>query len=358
MIKNSRREFIKKTGLAAAVTVSGISSLADKTPPPANNLSKPVSLSGSKRDLVMNVLNMSTTPSYVPAAFFMHFGVKGDKAVKAHTDYFRATGMDFVKIQFDEQGLPENKEINTPDDWAKIPILTEKWFEPSLYLLKNLIKELKSEALIIQTLYSPFQMAKQAVPVDTILKHVQQDAESVSRGMENITLSIMNFVQAAVRLGVDGFYTCTQGGETNRISDRNLFNRTVKSFDMILYKDVSELVPFNIMHICDYEGTYYEFESKFRDYPGQVINVPLEADGKPLTLSEASAIFRRPVMGGLDRHGVLSKGSADDVKKAVIEVLNNAPGNFILGANCTVDNKIPLANLKAAISTAHEFRKN
>jgi uroporphyrinogen decarboxylase len=286
----------------------------------------------------------------------MHFGVKGDAAVKAHSDYFRATGMDFVKIQFDEQGLPENKEIKTPEDWARIPILSEKWFEPSLYLLKNLIKELKSEALIIQTLYSPFQMAKQAVPVETLLKHVSQDAESVSRGMENITLSIMNFVHAAVQMGVDGFYTCTQGGETNRIADRNLFNRTVKSYDMILYKEVSELVPFNILHICDYEGSYEGFESKFRDYPGEVVNVPLSADGKSLSLAQASAIFKRPVMGGLDRHGVLSKGTPDDVKKAAVEVFKDAPANFILGANCTVDNKIPIVNLKAAIDAAHKFR--
>jgi uroporphyrinogen decarboxylase len=125
---------------------------------------------------------------------------------------------------------------------------------------------------------------------------------------------------------------------------------------MILYKEVSELVPFNILHVCDYEGSYEEFEPKFRDYPGQVVNVPLEADSKLLSLSDASMIFNRPVMGGLDRHGVLSKGSPEEIKKAANEVLKNAPANFILGANCTVDNKIPITNLKAAINTAHEFR--
>jgi uroporphyrinogen decarboxylase len=287
----------------------------------------------------------------------MHFGVRGDAAIKAHTDYFRATGMDFVKIQFDEQGFSRDKTIQKPEDWSKIPILTEKWFEPSLYLLRNLIRELKSEALVIQTLYSPFQMAKQAVPVDILVKHVYQDAESVIRGMENITLSIMNFVHAAVRLGVDGFYTCTQGGETNRIADRQLFNKTVKAYDMILYKNVSELTSFNILHICDYEGTYEEFESRFRDYPGQVVNVPLEADHKPLSLKLASEIFRRPVMGGIDRLGVISSGSAEDARNAAIKVLKDAPDNFILGADCTVDSKTPVANLRAAIDAAHNFRK-
>ncbi|MBK9390974.1 MAG: hypothetical protein IPN68_12545 [Bacteroidetes bacterium] len=174
MANSSRRNFIKNTSLSVAGSVAGINYLSDNYIPDLVSSKATAKLPRSKRDLVMDVLNMAKTPSYVPAGFFMHFGVKGDTAVKAHTEYFRATGMDFVKIQFDEQGLPENKEIKTPEDWAKIPILSEKWFEPSLYLLKNLIKELKSEALIIQTLYSPYQMAKQAVPWETLVRHVGQ----------------------------------------------------------------------------------------------------------------------------------------------------------------------------------------
>ena len=125
---------------------------------------------------------------------------------------------------------------------------------------------------------------------------------------------------------------------------------------MILYKEVSQLVPFNILHICDYDGSYEDFALRFQDYPGQVVNVPLSADNKPLSLTQASAIFRRPVMGGLDRHGILESGTPDEVKKATIEVLKNAPVNFILSANCTVNLKIPMANLQTAIKTAHEFR--
>jgi uroporphyrinogen decarboxylase len=360
MEKTNRRKFITNTALASIAAVGGFRNVsAISAPVPV--VSHPDSVvrnapSKSKRDLMMQVLDMSKTPGYIPAGFFMHFGVTGDAAIKAHLDYFRATGMDFLKIQFDELSLPPNDQIKSPKDWAKIPILPEKWFEPALYLLKNLIKEVKSEAMIIQTLYSPYQMAKQAVPREILVEHVKKDAESVCRGMENITLSIMNFVQAASRLGVDGFYTCTQGGETNHISDLPLFYKSIKNYDMILYKEVSQLVPYNILHICDYEGTYDNFVLRFQDYPGQVINVPLEADNKPLSLTHAAEIFKRPVMGGLDRHGILSNGSPDEVKKATADLLKNAPANLILSANCTVDKKIQLENLKAAIKTAHEFR--
>jgi len=363
MIRVSRRKLIKRTSLACLGSLVGTKAPSPRQAQAAGGTSgfqpvrSPSARSAkSKRDLMLEVLNMKSRPGYVPAGFFMHFGVRGDAAVKAHLDYFLATGMDFVKIQFDEQTLPADSQIQRAEDWARMPVLPETWFEPSLYLAKSLIREAKSEALIIQTLYSPYQMAKQAVPVKLLLEHVEQDPDSVCRGMENITLSLLHFVQAGARAGLDGFYMCTQGGETNYISDRRLFNQTVKAYDMLLYKEVSQLTSYNIMHICDYEGSYQDFVPRFHDYPGQVVNVPLSADGKAFSLSQAAEIFKRPVMGGLNRLGTVSTGSPEEVRKAALEVLKDAPPNVILGADCTVSAKTPIENLRAAIRTAHEYR--
>lgn len=208
-----RREFIGASALAAA-TVSTLSKsvAAPKVNAPAK----------SKRDLMMQVLEKTGSPNYIPAGFFLHFPAEqrtGDAAIKAHHDYFRATGMDFVKIQ-----------------------------------------------------------------------------------------------------------------------------------------KVAQLTSFNILHVCDYEGAYAEFGPRFSDYPGQIVNVPLSAEGKPLSLSQATAVFKRPVMGGIDRHGVLSTGTPAEVKKAVELVLKDAPTQVVLGANCTVRTDIPIQNLQMAIKTAHEFR--
>ncbi len=354
MISSIRRNFIKSASLASLGSLVGMkSAFSQQAPAARSRAAKP---GKSKRDRMLEVLDMSARPGYIPAGFFMHFGVRGDAALKAHVDYFRATGMDFVKIQMDEQTYPKNDQVKTPRDWSKLPILPEAWFEPSLYLLKGLIKEAKSEALIIQTLYSPYQLAKQAVTWNVLVEHVRQDPDAVCRGMENITLSLIHFVQAARRVGVDGFYMCTQGGETNRVADRALFNQTIKSHDMMLYKEVSQLTSYNIMHICDFDGSYVDFIPRFHDYPGQVVNVPRSADGKSLSLRQAADIFRRPVMGGLDRLGIVSTGSADDAKKATLEVLQDAPANVILGADCTVSAKTPIENLRTAIRTAHEYR--
>ncbi|WP_128548293.1 uroporphyrinogen decarboxylase family protein [Larkinella soli] len=343
----NRRRFIGASALAAAA-VGTLPKAFAKANPPAK----------SRRELVMQVLDPSGRPNYVPAAFFLHFPPEqrtGDAAIRAHLDYFRATGMDLMKVQF-EQRYPKEVEVKTPADWARIPVLKENWFEPTLYVIRGLVKAAKSEALIIPTMYSHYQMANMVVPKETLLRHVQEDPEAVSRGMENIALSIMNYVRAATRAGVDGFYTCSQGGEANAVADRALFHRVIKSFDMLVQKEVAQLTPVNILHVCDYEGAYGEFGSRFQDYPGQIVSVPLAAEGKPLSLSQAAGLFKRPVMGGLDRHGVLSTGTPADVKKAVEQVLTDAPAHLILGANCTVRTDIPIENLKTAIQTAHRFR--
>ena len=352
MTQPNRRDFLKSTSLGTLGMMSGIAQDKPLNLPKINN-----QVAKSKRDLMEDVLQPGSTSSYIPAGFFMHFNKKGDEAVKAHLDYFRATQMDFVKIQFDGMSLPLNEQIKTAKDWYKQPIMPASFFEPILYVIKNMVKETKSEAMVIQTLYSPYQMDKQAVPWELLVKHVQEDPEAVCRGMENVTLSILNFVQAATKLGVDGFYTCAQGGETNRVADYHLFNRTIKNFDMLLYKEVAQLVPYNILHICDYDGEYEGFEPRFQDYPGQIVNVPLKANGKELSLQKAAQIFQRPVMGGLDRHGVISTGTVDQVKKATQELLKDSPKQMILSANCTVASNTPVENLRAAIQTAHNFRK-
>ena len=60
-------------------------------------------------------------------------------------------------------------------------------------------------------------------------------------------------------------------------------------------------------------------------------------------------------MGGLNRLGILSTGSPEEVKKATLEVLKDAPVNMILSADCTVNRKTPIENLQMAIKTAHEL---
>jgi uroporphyrinogen decarboxylase len=109
---------------------------------------------------------------------------------------------------------------------------------------------------------------------------------------------------------------------------------------------------FNILHICDYEGAYDD-RTPFLDYPGQVVNCSLKVGGKRMTPREASKLFGRSFMGGLEREGVLATGATAEVRRAAQAVLAEAPEHFILAADCTVPADTSWDNLKAAIDVAH-----
>jgi uroporphyrinogen decarboxylase len=312
----------------------------------------------NKRDAVLSVIDPDQKPAYIPAAFFLHFDPayhRGLAAVDRHLEYFRYTGMDFVKIQY-EHGFPRIPEIQRPEDWAKMPFYDLDFYTEPLRVVDGLVKAAKPEALVVLTLYSPFMFAGHVAGEATVTAHIKEDPQAVQRGMEIITSSLMGFVRECIRLGLDGFYMSTQGGEKGRLDDLDLFNQTVRPYDLALMEEIQRSCIFNILHVCDYRLPYRDLDP-FVDYPGHIVNTSLHlADGKTTAL-EVSRLFDRPFMGGLDRLGIIARGSHAEIKEVVEDILREAPERFILGADCTVPSDTPWDNLKLAISLAHQYNR-
>jgi uroporphyrinogen decarboxylase len=312
----------------------------------------------NKRDAVLSLLDSTKVSSYIPAAFFLHFDPafhKGQAAVDKHLGYFKYTGMDFVKIQY-EGKFPTLPAIQKPEDWAKMPFYGLDFYEPQLKVVEGLVKAAKKDALVVVTLYSPFMCAGHTAGEDTVTRHILENPEAVQRGMQIITDSLMGFVKACVKLGLDGFYASTQGGEAGRFPGRELFDQCVRPYDLALMNEANRSCEFNILHVCDYRQPYNEL-SPYTNYPGHIVNCSLELTTGKTTGKDVARLFNRPYMGGLDRLGILAKGSQAEVRAAATAVLEAAPERFILAADCTVPSETPWDNLKAAIDTAHLFRR-
>ncbi len=310
-----------------------------------------------KRDAVLSLLDANTKPDYTPAAFFLHFDPAyhyGKAAVDKHLEYFRYTGMDFVKIQY-EKVFPRIPAIQRPEEWADMPFYDLDFYAGPLGVVEGLVKAAKAEALVILTLYSPFMCAGHTASDALLTRHIHENPQAVKRGMEVITDSLLRFVKAAIRLGLDGFYMSTQGGESGRFSELVLFNECIRPYDLALMEEIDRSCIFNILHVCDYQRPYSDL-APFRDYPGHVVNAPIELTGGEISPTEVAALFGRPYMGGLNRKGVLATGTKEEVAQAAQAVLDAAPERFILGADCTVPSETPWDNLKAAVDTAHARR--
>src|SRR5690606_32117172 len=139
---------------------------------------------------------------------------------------------------------------------------------------------------------------------ENVTRSLAKNPEAYRRANGMMTDSLLQVVRGAIRQGVGGFYTSTQGGELGR-RDAVRFNQCVRPYDLAVMEEINQTCPFNILHVCDYHLPYDDI-SRFVDYPGQVVNASLDLVGKKLTAREAARMFNRPFMGGLDRKGVIA----------------------------------------------------
>ena len=313
----------------------------------------------SSRERILQVLDQSRPNAYVPAAFFLHFDNKlGRKAVDDHKAFYRATNMDFVKV-FYEIAVPK-VDINSGKDWEKIPVYGEDFFAPQVAVIADLAREFGSEAFVLPTVYSPLALAHQSVGRGKdFRKLVEDDPKAFGKAIKNLALSIENYLRSARKAGADGFYVSSQGGDGNSLPEK-IWKEQVRQWDKYVSQVANEIGQINILHICDYGTPYKNAEAlyAYADYPASIINVPLKfSDGSTLNLKEAQQRFGRPIFGGLERLGVIAKGSIEEAKAEVDKVLENASPNFILGADCTVPGDTDWEKLRAVIDYAHTWRQ-
>ena len=142
-------------------------------------------------------------------------------------------------------------------------------------------------------------------------------------------------------LGVDGFYMCTQGGETNRVADRALFNRPSRTTTCFSTRKSRN---WSLTTSCTYATTTAptKTSSALPGLPGTGGQRP--ALGRSASRSRCARRLTSSSgrsWAGSTGMGILSTGSPEEVKKATLEVLQDAPANVILGADCTVSGKLP-----------------
>jgi uroporphyrinogen decarboxylase len=311
----------------------------------------------NKRESMLRLLDPSYAPERVPAAFFLHFDPafhEGKAAVDKHLEFFRATDMDLVKIQF-EQDMPAQK-IEKPADWAKVPVYRGEFWEKPLAVVKGIVEAVHGEALVLLTLYSPFMLAGQVAGAPTVVRHIEEDPSAFKKGIGALAEGLIGFVKDCIAAGVDGFYASTQGGEAGRLARPTSFADCVRPYDLEVMNEIKRACPFNILHVCDYHLPYTDI-APFTDYPGHVVNTSLKLVGKEISAREVARVFNRPFMGGMERKGVIATGTPEEIRAAVRAAIAAAPERFILGADCTVPSDTPWENLRIAIAAAHEFRR-
>jgi uroporphyrinogen decarboxylase len=297
-------------------------------------------------------------PGYVPAAFFLHFGEDaqlGPAAIEKHLEYFRFTGMDFVKVQY-ERDFPPRPEIRTAADWESMPRYGLDFYRPQLEVIDALVNAVGQEALVLVTLYSPYMCARHTVGREALKQQIETDGAAVDRGLATIASSLLEFVAECRNLGVDGFYASTQGGESGTFSDPALFELHVKPHDLRVQREIDQTFAFNVLHVCD---TWRRTPTcgAYAEHPGHLVSCSPRLTTGMTSMQELARFFGRPVMGGMDRKGALAAGSNEEVRLEAEAVLRDAPDRFVLGADCTIPGEGRWEAIRTAVATAHAWRR-
>jgi uroporphyrinogen decarboxylase len=282
----------------------------------------------------------------VPASFWFHFTpdkAHGEASIKAHIDYYRASGVDFLKVM-NEHPYQADVAIKTPADWKQVrpAPLSAPFFQEQLDEVKRILDVVGDESLIITTLFNPFSSGN-STSGHKVTAHLKADPEAVSQGLAAIADSLAEFALACVEAGASGIYYSAQGGEEDRFTEE-AFLRYIKPHDLTVLNAVKDDGEFHLLHIC---GDQIRLPL-YSDYPGHAVNWAVTK--RNLSLKEGRELFQRTVVGGMDDRGIVVYGSPDEIRAEVQRVIAEiGTTGFILGADCTFPTDIAVSNIRAAV---------
>lgn len=299
-----------------------------------------------------------------PIALWRHFPVEDQDAesLAEATAAFQLTyDFDFIKVtpassfclkdwgSMDEwrgssEGTREytRRVITEPEGWRHLQPLkpSQGALGEQLRCLRLLKERFGQEVPIIQTIFSPLAQAKNLSGQDCLMEHLHRAPLEVGAGLETITATTVNFIDAALKEGVDGFFYAIQHA-SYRYFDQESYARFGESYDLRILEHASS-AWLNVLHL---HGDALIFELAGR-YPVQVVNWH-DRETWP-DLASGKAQVNAAVCGGIGRGtiGYSDPGSVSEEAREALEALGKE--GLILGTGCVVPIIAPGANLKAA----------
>jgi len=304
------------------------------------------------------------TPDRPPVALWRHFPIDDqtpDGLAAAALHFQRTYDFDLVKVtpsssfclkdwgvedewQGDSEGTRRytKRVIHDPQDWEKLRPLppAAPHLSDQLACLRQIRRELDPETPVIQTIFSPLSQAKNLAGGQTLLIHIRKYPEAVLKGLEIITKTTQDFIDAARETGIDGIFYAVQHAQAGLLS-RAEFQQFEKAHDLTLLESARDLWC-NLVHLHG-DQVYFDLVS---DYPAQILN--WHDRDTPPSLRQAQGKYNGVVCGGLSRETIVL-GMPERVRQEAADAITQTAGKrFMLGTGCVVPIIAPHGNLLAA----------
>lgn len=297
----------------------------------------------------------------VLCGFWYHFSPEaafGDNAVKAHVDFYNAVNPDILKVMNEHMFMIKEK-IEKPEDWRKVTHIpfSEGPYPGLIEEFKAIRKALPADLPLFATVHGVLVSAYHATetpgnfknPENMVSRHLREDPESVSKGLDVIAESLIELCGKLAEAGADGIYYAALGGEAYRFSDE-LFTKYVKHYDSMVIDGINATGKMSILHIC-------KDQIRLPLYSG--INADIvnwDTHDCPYGIGEGRKYFPgKTLLGGFDdRTGILVEGTKDEILRETDRIVQEAgKEKLIIGSDCTLPGDIEPWRIRTVLDYAH-----
>lgn len=290
-----------------------------------------------------------------------------------HAERYRAHDYDFIKLnpratyfcedwgntydRPDSQRQPHllDHAVKRVDQLAALPEIdpTTGAYGEQLEALRLLLTETGGEVDVVQTVFNPVSVAARLMgpEISTFRAAATSDPAAVHAGLATITRVLARYSQECVKAGASGIFFATTDWGTADNADEAFYREFGRPYDLQVLQAVRG-AEFNILHVC----RNHNFLKLLLDYPVAAFNWDTHGDGN-LSLAEAQQLTSKAVMGGIDRHALVTATDPAQLAAQAAEALRATGGRRVLLApGCSIAPESQDANIKAAMDAARGAR--
>ena len=286
----------------------------------------------------------------VPFTFWHHFRLEkfpGEKHAEATLDFYRKFDVDLLKVMSDfpyppPQGL---EKIEDEGDWSKLEVFKNP-FPEQVKALRIIQKELKGEALFVETVFQSWTVARKLSSKQAVARLKDENPNLLRQVLRTISQSQANHVRHALDAGAAGIFLAVEAADADVMSAEE-YQSLVRESDLVVLDAANAGGHLNILHM---HGSKIHFDELIA-HPVQVINYSVYGTG--IELGSAKTKFSGTIMGGLDETRI-AKLTRDELKSE-IDSAQRAMQNrrFILSPGCSVPDDITDAALQQVKEIVH-----
>ena len=206
------------------------------------------------------------------------------------------------------------------------------------------------DAPVLQTIFSPFTVARKVAGPDLTHETMQRDPGRLHAALEVIAATVATYVGACRDAGCDGFFFATQAA-TPEVLTPEEHRQFVEPYDRRVLAAARSREATVVLHL---HGERPYLAGLAASYPVQALNWHDRRTAP--SLAEALGQVSQALVGGLDERGTLLTEPPEAVRAQVRDAISQCRGRrLIVGPGCVLDLRVPEANLAAARQAVEEL---